>query len=251
MKLPIALQLFSVRDFARNDVESTLKEVKKYGYDGVELAGLYGKTPEEFKKMLDEIGLIPISAHVGYNEMCADMAKVISDYKVVGCKYLAVPWLDPEDRIESETGAKTLENIKRFADMAEEAGMALCYHNHEFEFAEIDGEYIFDILYKKISNLFVEQDSCWVASSGVSPDEYLKKYSGRTPLLHLKDYVGKKIDGDFEFRPLGDGVQNFESMIKTAEDTEVEWLIVEQDSPSIGLSSLECAKKSIDYLKRV
>lgn len=249
--LPIGLQLYSVRDAAEKDLESVLKSVKDFGYDGVELAGLYGKTPQEIKKLLDDIGLIPISAHVGIYEMRTDMEKVIHDYKTIGCKYIVIPWLSSEDRMESENADRAVEEITRFAEMALKADIPLCYHNHDFEFVKINGEYAFDILYKKVPNLLVQQDSCWVKVGGESPVEYLKKYSGRTHLLHLKDFVGSKSENNLELRPVGYGVQDFKSIIATANDCGVKWLIVEQDSPSMDKTSLECAKLSIDYIKEV
>ena len=251
MKFPIALQLYSVRDFIEKDLIGTLKAIKEYGYEGVELAGLCGRTAEELKKILDDVGLTAISAHVGFHEMRQDMEKVISDYKLLGCKYIAIPGLAPDDRLDAENSEKTIEDIKKFAQMGLEAGLPLCYHNHDWEFVRIDGEYIFDILYEKVPHILVEQDSCWLAVAGESPVEYLKKYSGRTPLLHTKDYVGSKKEGNLELRPNGYGIQDFSSIIKTASECGVEWLIVEQDAPAMDKTSLECAKLSIDYLKEV
>lgn len=247
--LPIAIQLYSVRDDMEKDFEGTLRAIKSYGYEGVELAGFYGKTAEEVKNILSEIGLVPVSAHVGIELMRADMEQVIKDYKTVGCKYIAVPWLNPEDRLTSENAEKTVSDIRRFTKMAMDNGLIMCYHNHDFEFERINGEYAFDLLYSEIPELKVEQDSCWVAVSGESPSEYLKKYSGRTPLLHLKDFAGTRADNTFELRPNGYGVQNFGEIIKTAEENGVEWLIVEQDEPSMDKSRLECAKLSIEYLE--
>ena len=72
-KYPIALQLYSVRDFLQNDFEGTLKKVKAMGYDGVEFAGLYGKSGAEVRALCQEIGLIPISAHVTFTDMINDI----------------------------------------------------------------------------------------------------------------------------------------------------------------------------------
>lgn len=249
--LPIGIQLYSVREEAEKDIESVLRELKRFGYDGVELCGFYGRTPKEMKSLLDEIGLKAVSAHVDLNLMRADMGKVIEDYKTVGCEFVVVPWLAEADRMDGENGEKTVEEIEAFAKMAEAAGVPLCYHNHEFEFDVIDGEYAFDRLFARVPNLMVEQDSCWVAVSGESPAEYLRKYSGRTPLLHLKDYCGSRKNGDLELRPNGYGVQNFAEIISVAEENGVRWLVVEQDTPSMDKTALECAKLSIDYLKTI
>ncbi len=251
MKLPIGIQIYSVRDFCKTDLEFTLKELKRFGYEGVELAGLYERTPKEFADLLSEIGLEPISAHVSYYDMKADMEKVISDYKTVGCKYIAIPWMDPDYRIDGIYGKETMENICKFAEMAKSAGIPLLYHNHDFEFEKIDGEYAFDLLFAQTPDLLVEQDSCWVHHGGENPIKYLKKYANRTPVLHLKDYVGNKKDGTFELRPNGCGVVDIKGLVAESENCGVEWLVVEQDYPSMGMNALECAQKSIEYLKQL
>ncbi|MBE6692360.1 MAG: sugar phosphate isomerase/epimerase [Ruminococcaceae bacterium] len=251
MKLPIGIQLYSVRDFCDTDLESTLKSVKEMGYEGVELAGFYGRTPEEFADLLNKYGLKAMSAHVSYYEMRDDMAKVIENCKTVGCEYIAVPWLDPDYRIDGIYGKEMVDNICKFSKMAKEAGLGLLYHNHEFEFQKIGDEYMFDILYAQVPDLLAEQDSCWVHYGGVDPAEYLKKYSNRTPVLHLKDYVGRKDQGNFELRPNGCGIVDIKALVDIAPENGVKWLVVEQDHPSMGMNSLECAQKSIEYLKQI
>ncbi len=268
--LPIAIQLYSLRNEMEKDVESTLKAVKEYGYNGVEFAGLCGKTPEEMKSLLVEIGLVPVSAHIPLCDLRNDLDKVINDYKAVGCKNLVVPYLPDEDRPAGEGFKKVVADLELFGEIIRNAGMTLSYHNHDFEFVRMEtGEYGFDYLYSNTSpeNLLVQQDTCWVRVAGESPIAYLEKYANRCPLLHLKDFVGEKSENmynligieetktdapqSFEFRPVGYGVQDFKSIISTAEKCGVEWLIVEQDEPSMDKSPLECAKMSIEYLKTI
>ena len=251
MKLPIGIQIYSVRDFCYQNLENTLKEIKSYGYEGVELAGLYERTPKQMAELLSEYGLEPISAHVSYYDMKADMEKVISDYKTVGCKYIAIPWMDPDYRLNGIYGKETMENICKFAEMAKSADIPLLYHNHSFEFEKIGDDYIFDLIYAQAPNLMVEQDSCWVHEGGQDPLTYLKKYANRTPVLHLKDYVGSKKDGTFELRPNGYGVVDIKGLVEASPDCGVEWLVVEQDHPSMGMNAFECAQKSIEYLKQL
>ena len=253
-----------------NDVESTLRAVKEYGYDGVEFAGLCGKTPEEMKTLLAEIGLVPVSAHIPLVDLRNDIDKVINDYKAVGCKNLVVPYLPDEDRPAGEGFKKVVADLENFGAIVRAAGMTLSYHNHDFEFIRMEnGEYAFDYLYSNTTpeNLMVQQDTCWVRVAGESPIAYLEKYANRCPLLHLKDFVGEKSENmynligieetksdapqSFEFRPVGYGVQDFKSIIATAEKCSVEWLIVEQDEPSMDKTPLECAKMSIEYLKNI
>ena len=97
-KLPIALQLYTVRGDMEQDFKGTLQKVKALGYDGVEFAGLFNNTPAEVNAMCKEIGLVPISAHVPLADMLADVDKVVADYKAVGCEYIVVPYVTKECR---------------------------------------------------------------------------------------------------------------------------------------------------------
>jgi len=102
MSLPIAVQVYSVRQDANEDLFGTLKSIKEMGYDGVEFAGLYGHSPEKIKEMCEELGLVPVSAHVPYLDMVADSRGVLSQYAEIGCSYVAVPYLNPEYRPGTE-----------------------------------------------------------------------------------------------------------------------------------------------------
>lgn len=267
MALPVAIQLFSLRNEMANDVVGTLKAVKAMGYDGVEFAGLHGKTPEEMKTLLNEIGLCPVSAHVPYPELIADPEKVAKTYKAVGCKHVVIPWLDPDERPDGKNFGEFLANVKRIGEVMYANGMNLHYHNHEFEFIPFEnGECSFDALYAETTPeiLKMQLDCCWCNVAGKRSEDYLKKYANRCPLLHLKDYVGQKQEKmynligkeqtevetrAFEFRSVGQGKVDFDSILAVAEDCGVEWLIVEQDYPTPDKTSMECAELSRIYLK--
>ena len=267
MKFPIAIQLYSVRDDMAADFEGTLKKVKALGYDAVEFAGLYGKSAAEVKKLCEEIGLVPLSAHVPFIDMMNDLS-LLDVYAEIGCKFVVIPYLTEEYRPGNEKFADVIEGAKVLGKKANELGMKLCYHNHDFEFVKVDGEYALDILYKEVSAdlLQTELDTCWVNVGGENPAEYLRKYAGRAEILHLKDFVGSKSEnmyaligidedekketgGKFEFRPVGSGVQNFPAILAAAEESGVEWVVVEQDMPSMDKTPMECAEMSINYLK--
>ena len=265
--LPIAIQLYTVRDQAAADFEGTLKAIKAMGYEGVEFAGLHGKTAAEVKAMCAEIGLTPISAHVPYYDMIADPKGVLADYAEIGCKYVAIPYLTPECRPGTDGFAKVVKNAEMLGKVAKELGMTLLYHNHDFEFEKIDGKYALEVLYDTVPAdlLQTELDTCWVRVGGEEPAAYVRKFSGRAPVVHLKDYAGGKSEhmyeligikptapkrpSGFEFRPVGSGVQNFPEILKAAEESGATWVVVEQDNPSMGKTPLECAEMSRNYLK--
>lgn len=269
MALPIAVQVYSVRDDAKADLRGTLEKIKKMGYDGVEFAGLYGIAPADVAKMCREVGLVPISAHVPYLDMCGAPKGILAKYAEVGCKYVAVPYLTPDYRPGSACWGEVVENIKMLGEVAKGYGIQLLYHNHDFEFLKVDGKYALDELYDSVPAdlLKTELDVCWVNIGGENPADYIRKYAGRSPVVHLKDFFGTKSENmyeligikstapkrpsDFEFRPVGSGMQDIPAILKASEESGAEWVVVEQDSPSMGLTPMECIEKSINYLKSI
>ena len=269
MSFPVAIQMYSLRQDASKNLYGTLKKVKELGYDGVEFAGLYGHTAEEVRDMCADIGLVPISAHVPYVDMLADPEGVLSQYATIGCKFVVVPYLVPEHRPDSDNFPEVIKNIAMIGGVANKLGLTLLYHNHDFEFMKLNGKYALDVLYEEVSAdlLQTELDMCWVNVGGEDPVEYLLKYSGRSPIVHLKDFEGEKSEdmyeligiekkaptrpANFEFRPVGSGKQNFPAILKAAEKAGAEWVVVEQDQPSMGLTPMECATKSREYLKSI
>ncbi|MBQ3100443.1 MAG: sugar phosphate isomerase/epimerase [Clostridia bacterium] len=265
MKLPIALQLYSVRDALAEDFYGTLKKVKEMGYDGVELSGLGHKDPKEVRAMIDELGLKMNSSHVPVEEMQKEGG--LARYKQAGCDYVVVPWIHYGGH--NQHFEKNLDIIRDLAYKAHDEGLTLLYHNHDFEFKCVEGKTILDSLYDYVpaEYLKTQLDTCWVKFAGSDPVEYLKKYAGRAPLVHLKDFwepenvggekavpydlIGKtredRENDGFEFRPLGHGIQDIPAILAASKAAGAEWVIVEQDE-SVGRTPLEAVKMSIDYL---
>jgi len=270
MSLPVAIQLYTLRDEMEKDVKGTLQKVKEFGYDGVEFAGLYGYSAAEMKALLEEIGLMPVSAHVALKDILADMENVIATYKEIGCEYIAIPYLPGDRRPEAGDFDSTIADIRKIGEECKKQGIILLYHNHDFEFAKLDDKYVLDVLYDSIPAdlLQTEIDVCWINVAGVDPAEYVLKYTGRSPVVHLKDFVMKSRqkpaklyeligieddekteEEDFSFMPVGYGVQDIPGIINAAEKAGAKWLVVEQDRPAKNNTPLESAKLSRDYLK--
>jgi len=264
-KWPIALQVYSVRDDAAADFAGTMEKLKAMGYDGVELAGTYGMTAVECKKILDQVGLELVSAHVNIDLLEDDA--VLEDYAATGIKFVAIPWLvGPKSTEELEA---VIARIAKIGERVKAKGMQLLYHNHDFEFEKINGEYILDTYYSRIpaEYLQTELDTCWVNVGGEEPAGFVRKYTGRAPIVHLKDFAGSKSEnmyaligtdsakedsaGKFEFRPVGYGRQDIPAILQAAEDAGAGWVVVEQDSPSMGKTPMESVKMSIEYLKGI
>ncbi len=266
---PVAYQLYSAREDVERDLDAVLGSLAAMGYDGVEFAGFFGKSAEEVKALLDKHGLKAISSHVPLAQIEADMFGVISYHKAIGCEYIAVPYLDEATRPGAEGFSRTIATIYRFARLVKEAGLTLLYHNHDFEFVSLSGQYGLDFLYDAVPAclLQTEIDVCWVKYAGEDPAAYIRKYAGRCPVVHLKDYVGRKggatpyaligIDENekkdtqsFEFRPVGYGCQDVEAVLNAGIESGAKWFVVEQDM-SVGHAPLEAAEMSIGTLKKL
>lgn len=262
------LQLYSVRDELQKDFEGTLRKVKEMGYGAVEFAGLYDNEPEKVKELCEEIGLVPLSAHVPFQELTADPEGTVERYRKAGCRYIVIPYLTEEYRPGAEKFDDVLKYARLLGEICARNGMALQYHNHDFEFAKIDGEYALDVLYREVGPelLQTQIDTCWVNVAGEDPCAYVRRYAGRIPTVHLKDFAGRKAgrmygligmedteekSDTFEFRPLGKGLQDIPAIVKAAIESGAQWLIVEQDEPSMGLDRMACAKASMEYLAGV
>ncbi|MBR5649958.1 sugar phosphate isomerase/epimerase family protein [Pseudobutyrivibrio sp.] len=272
-KLPVGIQVYGLRDLLENTPENfknVMTKVKEMGYDGVELAGLYGLEPKFVKETLDEVGLIPISAHVAFQEMMDDIDKVIADYSVIGVKYLVMPYMAEEYRPANPEGFKEfLPLLNQVGEKIHKAGMTFLYHNHDFEFVKLEnGKWGYDEMFDAIpaENLQSELDTCWCdVATGEAP-EFIKKYTDRIPVVHLKDYIKKgevknmykligideeESEGDtgyFGFRSVGFGQMLWEPVLEAAIDANAQWVIVEQDE-HYELEPLECARRSREYLR--
>jgi len=270
MPLPVALQVYSVRDDFHKDYEGTLKKIKEMGYDGVELAGLGSHDASEIRKVLDCIGLSCISSHVPFDAIAANPENTFAEYKILGCKYIAIPWLDTDMAPGGKDFDKVIPDILNIGKTAKENGVTLLYHNHDFEFRKIDDKYALDVLYDSIPAEYLQTqiDVCWVKVAGLCPAQYLRKYKGRAPLVHLKDFVmGDKATGalydligadtakdakadksEFSFKPLGRGIVDIPAVLDASEYVGANWVVVEQDA-STEYPPLEAVKISREYLR--
>ena len=271
-KFDIALQLYTIRNEIEEDMDASLQQVKEMGYDFVEFAGYFGKTATNVRNLLDKHGLKSVSVHQGYSIFLDEPEESVEYLKTIGAKYSAVPWMGKEKHKGSPEFAKTVEDFMNIGQLLQEAGITLLYHNHDFEFERYDGKFLLDWLFEAVpaNILQTEIDTCWVKLAGYDPAEYIRQYTGRSPIVHLKDFTSKSFTGGpvyalidesgkegekpsredqrFRFRPVGQGVQNIPEILKAAEDAGTDIVVVEQDQCP-DCSPMEVAKISRDYLR--
>lgn len=271
-KINVGLQLYSVKNAMSEDFYGTLKAVRDMGYEYVEFAGYHGKTAEEIKAVLDELGLKCVSVHQSIDFYNDDPIAAVKFLKTFGVKYNVIPWYPIEKLYGSKEWPETTKRFNEIAEILAENGMKLGYHNHDWEFTVADGKYIEEHILESVPEEKIEPelDTCWVKYAGVSPVEMINKYKGKVTLVHLKDFTCKKLaagpayaligadgseirtsraDNGFEFRPLGDGMQDFGPILEACDACGTELVVVEQDAPSMGLTELESVKRSREYLK--
>ncbi len=249
-RLPIAAQVYSVREEAAADFEGTMRRLAQMGYEGVELAGLYGMTAGQVRDVLDNCGICAVSAHVPYEEFEKNLEQTVETYRQIGCKFVVVPYLGGERWYGGERYKETLSLLERIAVKCREAGMQLLYHNHSHEFAPNgQGTYQLDAFYAEPENaaLETELDLCWVKVGGADPVEYLQKYSGRCPLVHVKDFVKKD---QVVLVAVGEGELGVEAVVEQAAKSGAQWLVVEQDDHAYG-TPMENMGKSITCIRRL
>ena len=260
MAFKTAIQIFSVRDTFEKDPIGCLKELKKMGYDGIELCGWSGIDSNWMRGACDAIGLEIVSIHIsvwGMSEYPHDFAEKAA---ALGMSYAVIPYLSSETDFPGQKSFSVIEKemIKVSKELSAK-GIKLLYHNHGAEFDEknrVNGEYLYDLLMNAFTpdTLQCEIDTCWAHNMGVDPAEHILMYKGRIPALHLKDYTlkGRGKNKTFSTCPFGDGKVNALDVIKAAKAAGTKWLVVEEDSTyPASKTELECARKSINNIKKL
>jgi sugar phosphate isomerase/epimerase len=245
MNKPISLQMYTLRNECEENFVETLEKVAALGFEGVEFAGYYGLSSAEVKELLNRLNLKVSSSHISIDKLENDLENVIQFEKEIGNTRIVCPFLPPERRNKEEY-TKLVSTFNQIGKRLAEEGMTFSYHNHDFELERFDGKTGLEIIFDGTNPEYVkaEFDIYWLKRAGEDPVEWIKKYSDRTPLVHLKDMT---TDGEQLFAELGTGGIDLQPVLDQGKNSNVEWWVIEQDQ--CKGSPLESIEKSINYLK--
>ena len=246
-KIPLALQLYSVREDCSKNFVKVLEEVAKMGYQGVEFAGYWNMTAGDLRKVLDANGLKVAGTHTGIQTLLGDeFEKTVAFNKEIGNKFLIVPGLPEEYRKDLDSWKKTAGIFNEISDKLQKYGMKTGYHNHHIEFGQTNGTCPWDVFFSNSKKEVIMQvDTGNAMHAGVDVTPFVEKYPGRAITVHLKEYTK-----DGKGAPIGEGDfpwKKFFQLCETIGNTE--WYIVEQEV--YNSPPMECVKKCIDNLRKM
>jgi sugar phosphate isomerase/epimerase len=242
----IALQLWTVRDLAASDLRGTLTAVAAAGYRSVELAGLPDTPADDLAELLDEAALHPVAAHVGVDQLRDGLDAVADRHVTLGCDRVIVPWLPEEDRRSADEVRRFASELNGIGRRLAERGIHLGYHNHAFEFAQLDGTTIWDVLNSELGpGVDLELDIYWASVGGRDPVTVIRDGGSRIRLLHMKD---RALGPEPRDAPAGDGVLDLPGIVAAARISGVEWYVAEQDEPDDALADISRAYRNLHGL---
>ncbi len=243
MVAKLGLQLYTLRKELSENFEKTLEAVALAGYEGVELAGLYGQKPWQVSQILSDANLDIVAMHC--DVLTADgLKRSLEDAEALNCRNLICPWTQPHT-------FKSEKEIRLFTDKLNEAnqhiynaGKSLHYHNHDFEFQMINGESSFALFVAQLDpSIRLEIDLYLAAVGGANPIELIQNFAYRTKMLHIKD---GPIIPPTPNTVIGDGAMNYSAIFETM-PANIEWIFVEIEDCETDI--LEAVRKSVGYLK--
>ena len=246
-KVPVGLQLYSVREDCARDLPGTLAAVARMGYEGVEFAGYHGYSAEDLRKMLDDNGLKCCGTHTGLDTLLGDQfEKTVEFNRTIGNRFLIVPGLHGEYTESREAWKRTAAIFDEIAARLKPLGMWTGYHNHWTEFQELDGELPWDTFFGNTSqDVVMQMDTGNCMHGGADPVVFLARYPGRARTVHLKEY-----SAGYDKALIGEGDVKWEQVFELCETQgNTEWYIVEQES--YAFPPLECVEKCLQNLRKM
>jgi len=255
LRMPIGLQLYSVREQLPGDFAGTLGQLRSAGYSVVEAAGYFDRSATDFRHAMDQAGLRCASAHHSLSELQSHLDQWIDYGRTLGLEYIVCSESGGAHRDPAAKGAKTLddwhwtaEELNRIGAKVKAAGMTLGVHNHVPEFAVIDGVLVYDELLRLTDPKLVtfEMDCGWVVASGHNPVDYLRKSPERFQLMHVKDMTAGA-NGKMHSTVLGRGVVDYAPIMRAA--TGLKYYFIEQEE--FDIDAMQALRIDADYMRKL
>lgn len=261
-KIPLGIQMWTVKSEAEKDLEGTLRKLYAFGFREIEFAGYYGKSAADIGKLLKNIGLTPVSTHAAADLIASGGDQVIADAKALGLQYIvcssplsnaAKVKLNPAKKMGVGGWKLDAALFNKFGKQVKAAGLQFGYHNHYAEFKKVDGKTGFDTLFASTDPdlVKIELDVGWAVAASQDPVAILNKYQGRVVALHVKD-IGKLNPDPHKATTVavGEGIVDWKKVIGTAQSHGVKHYFYEQEEPYTR-PILESAKITADYLSKL
>jgi sugar phosphate isomerase/epimerase len=246
-KIPIGLQLYSVRSLCEKDLPGTVAKVAKMGYQGVEFAGYYNYKAQDLRKILDDNGLVCCGTHTAMETLSdQNLAGTIEFNKTIGNQRLIVPWLQPDEANPREGWLKYARRFNELAAKVKPHGMLVGYHNHAHDFAPVGDTTGWDILASNTSSdVIMQLDLGNAMSGGADPIVYLRRYPGRTVTIHLKEYSATNPKA-----MIGEGDVKWTQVFRLCHTIGgTKWYIIEEEKDAVP--PLEGVEISLRNLKKM
>ena len=240
--MKFGVQLYSLRETAEaKGAEAILKEVAEAGYDGVEFAGFYGKTPEEMKALLEKYSLQGISAHIRPEAVEESLPYI----DALGIKYVFIPWAGTEEFETPEKYAALVEAAKKAKKILDGRGVVFGYHNHAHEY-EGGNDYLGKIT--SDADLKAEIDVFWVTVAGKDAVSELRRLEGRLSLVHIKEAASEDPRGSAQ-PVVGEGAVDMRGVFAEAKKQGIPWAILEVEK--YPCAEEEYLKRSLENMKKL
>jgi sugar phosphate isomerase/epimerase len=234
-RVPIGVQLYSVRDELAADLPGTFERLAQIGFEGVEYADYFGRSAEELRAVMDRNGLRACGTHIHIVDMQGDaLRETIEFNQTLGNEFLIIRWIPEEFRTDRESFLRLTETLNEISRTLEPHGLRAGYHAHSYIFDRFDGETMWDILAENTRPEFVMQlDTGWALEVDQDPAEIIRRHPGRLATMHVKAYE--------RGQPgvvIGEDSTDWAAVVQAAEEVGgIEWYILEyeDDDPLLAL----------------
>jgi sugar phosphate isomerase/epimerase len=249
-KIPLALELYSLREDSAKDFPSVIRAVGAMGYDAVEFAGYHGHSAEELRDLLAEAGLKCAGTHTSLDSISDENIEATAKFNATfGNPYLIVPGV-PNDYRGSRDGAlKLAEKLTQASKTAAEFGAFVGYHNHDWEFAPIgeNGDFALELLaINTPPEVILQVDTGNAQEAGADPIEFIDKWKNRIVTVHLKPFAA-----NFENYFIGEDDSDWPGIFAALEGGKTEYIIIEQERYPEPNTPHECVARCLKNLREM